>query len=49
MMTTGRASANMKKVDCDPTKLGKYCWTKVGGLGNDIHHDSVHTPQQGKG
>ena len=42
MMTLGRMSANVKKVDRDETKLGRFCWTKLGGAGKMTYIMTVY-------
>ena len=44
MMTMGKMSANVKKVDSDPSKLGRYCWTKLGGAGKTTYVMTVYMP-----
>ena len=44
MMTMGRMSASVKKVDSDPSKLGRYCWTKLGGAGKTTYVMTVYVP-----
>ena len=31
MMILGRAVASVREVNRDETRLGKFCWTKLGG------------------
>ena len=44
MMTIRRASASVRKVNCDPTKLGRFCWTKLGCTGKTTHVMTVYMP-----
>ena len=44
MVTRGRASARVKKAEADETKLGRYCWTKVGGSGKMTYFMTVYMP-----
>ena len=47
-MTLGRMSANAKEVDRDETKLGCFCWTKLGGAGKMTYIMTVYMPHNRK-
>ena len=44
MMTFGRAVSNVRKVDRDKTKLGRFCWTKLGGAGKTTYVMIMYMP-----
>ena len=44
MMTFGRAVASVRTVDRDKTKLGRFCWTKLGGSGKTTYVMTKYMP-----
>jgi len=48
MMTMGRISGSVKKVDVDPTNLGRYFWTKLGGAGKTTYVMTLYIPNNKK-
>ena len=44
MMTVGRMTGSVEKVDADPTKLGRYCWTKLRGAGKTTYVMTLYMP-----
>jgi hypothetical protein len=44
MMAFGRAVARVQEVDRDETKLGRFCWTKLGGSGKTTYVMTMYMP-----
>ena len=44
MMTFGRAVASVHEVNRDETKLGRFCWTKLGRSGKTTYLMTIYMP-----
>ena len=44
MMTFERAVASVHTVNRDSTKLGRFCWTKVGSSRKNMHVTTMYMP-----